>query len=99
MVELNQRVVDWCRGPLAVLTDGAIADPRVKVVVDDVSRVIARAPAESYHAIILDLYEGPHAATNRTWDPLYGAPFDIGILHYASDTPLSKGKNLGAGAP
>ncbi len=23
-------------------------------------------------------------------------PFDIGILHYASDTPLSKGKNLGA---
>jgi len=73
MVELNQRVVDWCRGPLAVLTDGAVADPRVKVVVDDVSRVIARAPAESYHAIILDLYEGPHAATNRAWDPLYGA--------------------------
>ena len=29
---------------------------------------------------------------------LYGVPFDVGILHYASDTPLSKGKNLGAGA-
>jgi len=28
---------------------------------------------------------------------LYGIPFDIGILHYASDTPMSKGKNLGAG--
>lgn len=28
---------------------------------------------------------------------LYGAPFDIGILHYVSDNPLSKGKNLGAG--
>ncbi len=28
---------------------------------------------------------------------LYPAPFDIGILHYASDTPLTKGKNLGAG--
>ncbi|HZD10484.1 MAG TPA: hypothetical protein VE553_04010 [Candidatus Binatia bacterium] len=27
---------------------------------------------------------------------LYGAPFPIGILHYASDTPFSKGKNLGA---
>ncbi len=27
---------------------------------------------------------------------LYSAPFPIGILHYASDTPLSKGKNLGA---
>jgi hypothetical protein len=29
---------------------------------------------------------------------LYGAPFDVGVLHYVSDTPLSKGKNLGAGA-
>jgi len=29
---------------------------------------------------------------------LQGASFDIGILHYASDTPLSKGRNLGAGA-
>lgn len=28
---------------------------------------------------------------------LYGLPFDIGIIHYASDTPLSKGRNLGAG--
>ncbi len=26
---------------------------------------------------------------------LYGAPFDIGVLHYASDTPFTKGKNLG----
>lgn len=29
---------------------------------------------------------------------LYGLPFDLGILHYASDTPLGKGKNLGAGS-
>ncbi|HEY9077030.1 MAG TPA: hypothetical protein VIO61_10890 [Anaerolineaceae bacterium] len=28
---------------------------------------------------------------------LYHLPFDLGILHYASDTPLSKGRNLGAG--
>ncbi|MEZ4666714.1 MAG: hypothetical protein R3E39_02125 [Anaerolineae bacterium] len=28
---------------------------------------------------------------------LYGVQFDIGFLHYASDTPMSKGKNLGAG--
>lgn len=28
---------------------------------------------------------------------LYNLPFDVGILHYSSDTPLSKGKNLGAG--
>ncbi len=28
---------------------------------------------------------------------LYDIPFDLGIVHYVSDTPLSKGKNLGAG--
>ncbi len=27
---------------------------------------------------------------------LYQAPFEVGILHYASDTPFSKGKNLGS---
>jgi len=28
---------------------------------------------------------------------LYAAPFDVGFLHYASDTPFTKGHNLGAG--
>jgi len=28
---------------------------------------------------------------------LYNLPFELGILHYASDTPLTKGENLGAG--
>ena len=28
---------------------------------------------------------------------LYGAPFDIGLIHYASDKPLSRGLNLGQG--
>jgi hypothetical protein len=29
---------------------------------------------------------------------LYGVPVDWGVLHYASDTPRSKGKNLGEGS-
>ena len=29
---------------------------------------------------------------------LYELPFDLGMVHYASDTPLGKGKNLGAGS-
>ncbi len=29
---------------------------------------------------------------------LHAARFDIGLIHYASDTPLGKGKNLGAGS-
>jgi hypothetical protein len=27
---------------------------------------------------------------------LYGAPYEAGLIHYASDTPYSKGQNLGA---
>ncbi len=29
---------------------------------------------------------------------LYTLAFDLGVLHYASDTPLNKGRNLGAGS-
>ena len=28
---------------------------------------------------------------------MYGVPFDVGFLHYASDTPMKKGHNLGSG--
>jgi spermidine synthase len=72
VAELTPAVDAWCRGPLAPLTAGAVLDPRVRVVIDDVAAVIGRAPAGHYHAIILDLYEGPHAATQRADDPFYG---------------------------
>jgi spermidine synthase len=72
VVELNADVADWCRGPLAPLTDRAVADPRVTVVVADVSDFVAGAPAGAYDAILYDLYEGPHAATQAADDPLYG---------------------------
>jgi len=72
VAELTPAVLDWCHGPLAVLTDGAVADPRVRVVIDDVAKVIAATPRGHYDAIILDLYEGPHAATQRSDDPFYG---------------------------
>ena len=72
VAELTPEVEGWCRGPLAVLTDGAVGDPRVRVVIDDVARVIASAPRGHYDAIVLDLYEGPHAATQRADDAFYG---------------------------
>lgn len=73
VAELNREVIAWCRGPLARLTDSAVADPRVRVEVADVARLITKAPAASYDAILLDLYEGPHAATQKPSDPFYGA--------------------------
>lgn len=80
VAELNPVVVEWCRGPLAELTASAATDPRVTIVVDDVARVIAAAagrvdadPDAAYDAILLDLYEGPNAASQRRDDPFYGA--------------------------
>lgn len=72
VAELTAEVEDWCRGPLAPLTDAAVSDPRVRVVIGDVARVIADAPRAHYDAIVLDLYEGPHAATQRADDAFYG---------------------------
>jgi spermidine synthase len=74
VVELNPEVVRWCRGPLADLTARSLEDPRVSVVVADVSVVIAREAKGllKRHAIVLDLYEGPHAATQSRDDPFYG---------------------------
>ncbi len=75
VAELNPVTEAWCRGPLAVLTQGAVADARVTVEVADVAQVIARAasgpPAGRYDAISIDLYVGPDAAT-REDDRLYG---------------------------
>jgi hypothetical protein len=70
VVEINPRVVDWCRGPLAALSGGALDDRRVTVEVGDVADAIAAA--RGLDALVLDLYEGPHAATQGPADPLYG---------------------------
>jgi spermidine synthase len=72
VAELTAEVEVWNRGPLALLTDAALADPRVTVVIDDVAKVIKAAAPGSLDAIILDLYEGPHHAAKRPNDPFYG---------------------------
>lgn len=70
VAELTPAVVEWNKGPLAVLTNSAALDPRVTIVIDDVAAVIARAKG-AYDAIIIDLYEGPNPATQRADDPFY----------------------------
>ena len=72
VAELNPVVVEWCRGPLGPATGEAVADPRVRVEVVDVADLIARAPAGGFDLILLDLFEGPNAATQAADDPFYG---------------------------
>jgi hypothetical protein len=50
-----------------------------------------------YLSAVYEMYRPKRHPINEIVN-LYGLPFDLGIVHYASDTPLSKGKNLGAGS-
>jgi spermidine synthase len=72
VAELNPRVLQWCEGPLAPLTSGAVRDPRVEVRIEDVARTIAAAGGGRYAAVVLDLYEGPGGGDLRD-HPLYGS--------------------------
>jgi len=76
-VELNGVVADWCAGPLATLNRAALDDPRLRLELGDVAAVIAeaarRGDAARFDAILLDLYEGPHAQTDPRSDPFFGA--------------------------
>ena len=75
--ELNPAVLEWCRGPLAGLTENAVDDPRVTVEIGDVAHRIRRSAVNGggarFDAIVLDLYRGPHAKTHHSDDPLYGS--------------------------
>lgn len=57
VVELVPEVVRWNRTLLADLAGRPLEDPRVTVIEDDVGRVIDKATG--YHAIILDVDNGP----------------------------------------
>ena len=74
--ELAPIVERWCRGPLASVNDRALENPRVEVLIEDVARTIGRRADSKtmprYDAIVLDLFEGPHAKTHAKRDPFYG---------------------------
>ena len=73
VAELNERVVTWCEGPLTGLTDDALHDPRTRLHVGDVAALIAQSKGQ-WDAIVLDLYEGPHEASQRPDDPFWSKP-------------------------
>jgi len=74
--EINDVTARWCGGSLRAVNHGALDDPRVRIEPSDVSRYIAGAASDRarprYDAILLDLYEGPHARTDARRDPFYG---------------------------
>ncbi len=77
VAELNPIVIEWCKGPLSMLTGNATWDSRVTLISGDVSSVIegyAVEPGlEKLDAIVLDLYCGPRSSDHGRDHPLYGS--------------------------
>jgi spermidine synthase len=70
VAELFAAVVEWNRGPLAHLACAPLDDPRVRVEVDDVRRVMSR-PGPPFDAILLDVDNGPQALSRAGNEALY----------------------------
>lgn len=61
VAELVPAVIEWNRTHLAGLNGALLADPRVKVLTEDVRSLIARSAHQPYDAILLDIDNGPSA--------------------------------------
>jgi len=75
VAELNPVVAEWCRGPAALLSDDALADDRVELVVDDVMecvRDVGRGVRAPFDAIVIDLYVGPGPDLSGEYEAVYG---------------------------
>ncbi len=70
VVELVPEIIDWARGPMAALTAGCLDDPRVELILRDVSRAIAAAERQ-FDAILLDVDNGPDGLTRTDNDHIY----------------------------
>jgi spermidine synthase len=74
--ELTPVIAGWCAGPLAPVNNRVLEDSRVELAIEDVTQSIAKRADDRSRprldAILLDLYEGPHAKTNPHRDPFYG---------------------------
>jgi len=73
VVELVSEIIDWARGPMAELAAGCLDDPRVELVIRDVSRAIAAADRR-FDAILLDVDNGPDGLTRAENDHIYSMP-------------------------
>jgi spermidine synthase len=71
VAELMQEVIDWNANPAYALSAEAMADPRVRIIRDDVRRVIDKN-AGGFDAIMLDTDNGPEGMIMKENGKLYG---------------------------
>lgn len=70
VAEIVPKIVEWAKGPMALITDGCLDDPRVQLVHNDVAYLIASAE-QGYDCILLDVDNGPEGLTRVANDWLY----------------------------
>ncbi len=70
VAEIVPEIIEWARGPMQSVTAGCLDDARVVLVQDDVAMLIDAA-RNAYHAILLDVDNGPDGLTRRVNDGLY----------------------------
>ena len=70
VAELVPGIIDWARGPMAELGAGCLDDPRVELMLGDVSQAIGTA-TRRYDAILLDVDNGPDGLTREANEGLY----------------------------
>ncbi|MCY7397433.1 MAG: spermidine synthase, partial [Sphingomonas bacterium] len=63
-------IIEWARGPMAVMTGTCLDDQRLFLDIADVGVLIGEA-AEYYDAILLDVDNGPDGLTRRANNALY----------------------------
>lgn len=72
VAELVPGIIEWARGPMAELAAGCLDDPRVELILGDVSKAIGAA-TRRYDAILLDVDNGPDGLTREANEGLYSA--------------------------
>jgi spermidine synthase len=95
VAELIPEVVDWNRGPLGERSGYPVNDPRTRVHVGDVAKLL-RSKHGYFDVIALDVDNGPEGLTQSSNDWLYSTPGIVaaqealtgdGILAYWSAGP------------
>jgi spermidine synthase len=70
VAELIPEIVEWNRTLVKDVSDNALSDPRVRVEVEDVRKVLARSSSE-FNVVLLDVDNGPFAVTRPQNAALY----------------------------
>jgi spermidine synthase len=70
VAELIPEVVEWNRGPLGERSGWPLQDPRTRVYLGDVAKLLRRSPA-AFDVIALDVDNGPEGLTRDSNDWLY----------------------------